>query len=116
MARTRSELPTSVEALQALVVELQERVDLLEEWNRLLKSQKFGARSEKISAEQGRLFNEAEVEAETDAEASGEPGSSPSPHTRATSHGEGLYPTFFPWRRSSAQETLRQRSTLERAA
>lgn len=96
MARTRSELPTSVEALQALVVELQERVDLLEEWNRLLKSQKFGARSEKISAEQGRLFNEAEVEAETDAEASGEPGSIAVPaHTRDKPRRRPL-PDFLP--------------------
>jgi transposase len=83
MART-PEMPSSVDALQELVVTQQalleekdhelnakqstideqaERLAFLEEWNRLLRSQKFGARSEKISAEQGRLFNEAEVEA-----------------------------------------------------
>jgi transposase len=63
MARTGSELPTDVEALQQLVVEQQERIRLLEEWNRLLKAQKFGSRSEKTPSEQARLFNEAELEA-----------------------------------------------------
>ncbi len=85
MART--ELPASIEALQELVIQQQvlleansrdletkqttidqqaERLAFLEEWNRLLRSQKFGARSEKIPPEQGRLFNEAELEAEHD--------------------------------------------------
>ncbi|MCP5055137.1 MAG: IS66 family transposase [bacterium] len=66
MARTS--MPTSVDALQGLVVELQstideqaERVAFLEEWNRLLRAQRFGSRSEKAPPEQGRLFNEAEV-------------------------------------------------------
>ena len=73
-------LPSSVDALQELVVHQQslldakqstieqqaERLAFLEEWNRLLRSQRFGARSEKIPAEQGRLFNEAELEASQD--------------------------------------------------
>ena len=63
MARTGDALPTDVEALQQLVLEQQERIRLLEEWNRLLKSQKFGSRSEKAPAGQERLFNEAELEA-----------------------------------------------------
>jgi len=69
MARTGG-MPTSVDALQQLVAEqqaqldaMQERLGFLEEWNRLLRSQKFGSRSEKIPAEQERLFNEAEIEA-----------------------------------------------------
>ena len=73
----RKELPSSVDTLQELVVHQQslldakqstieqqaERLAFLEEWNRLLRSQKCGAKSEKIPAEQGRLFNEAELEA-----------------------------------------------------
>ena len=73
----RLELPSSVDALQEIVlqqhcdlaakqstIEMQaERLAFLEEWNRLLRSQRFGARSEKIPPEQGRLFNEAELEA-----------------------------------------------------
>ena len=69
MART-PELPSSVEALQHLVEELQSTVDeqagrlaFLEEWNRLLRSQRFGSKSEKVPAEQRGLFNEAELEA-----------------------------------------------------
>ena len=80
-------LPSSVDALQELVLQQQtlleaksldlaakqltieqqaERLSFLEEWNRLLRSQRFGARSEKIPPEQGRLFNEAELEAADD--------------------------------------------------
>jgi transposase len=80
----RTELPASVDALQELVLEQQaqietkdldleakqatieqlaERIAFLEEWKRLVTSQRFGARSEKIPPEQGRLFNEAELEA-----------------------------------------------------
>jgi len=80
MARTG--LPTSVDALQELVAqqrilldqsaidldakqstidEQAERVAFLEEWNRLLRAQRFGSRSERIPPEQGRLFNEAET-------------------------------------------------------
>ncbi len=81
------ELPSSVDALHQIVREQQvlldaksldleakqltidqqaERLALLEEWNRLLRSQRFGARSEKTPPEQGRLFNEAELEANDD--------------------------------------------------
>ncbi len=84
MARTTA-LPTSVEALQAMVIEQeavlarraaeleakQSKIDeqaahiaLLEEWKRLITSQRFAPKSEKLPAEQGWLFNEAEVEAE----------------------------------------------------
>jgi transposase len=66
----RTDIPASVDALQQIVREQQttieeqaERIAFLEEWKRLVTSQRFGSKSEKIPAEQGRLFNEAEVEA-----------------------------------------------------
>jgi transposase len=79
MART--DISSSVEALQQRVLEQQailesqqatideqnQRISLLEEWNRLLKSLRFGSRSEKMEGEQGRLFNEAELEASVEA-------------------------------------------------
>jgi transposase len=51
-------------AKQSIIDEQAERLSFLEEWNRLLRSQKFGSKSEKASVEQGRLFNEAEAEAD----------------------------------------------------
>ena len=72
MART--DIPSSVEALQQLVVSQQatideqhQRISLLEEWKRLAQSQRFGSRSERMEGEQGHLFNEAELEASTEA-------------------------------------------------
>ena len=73
MART--ELPASVEELQQLVLDQraeldakQTRIDeqaslisFLQEWKRLMESQRFGSRSERLVPEQGRLFNEAET-------------------------------------------------------
>ena len=66
----RPELPSSVDTLQELVLQQQstivqqaERIALLEEWKRLITSQRFASRSEKIPAEQGHLFNEAELDA-----------------------------------------------------
>ena len=55
-----------LEAKQLTIEQQAERLALLEEWNRLLRSQRFGAKSEKIPSEQGRLFNEAELEANDD--------------------------------------------------
>jgi len=81
MARTPV-LPSSVEALQAMVLEQQAALDanaveldarqstideqaqhiaMLEEWKRLVTSQRFAPKSEKVPPEQGRLFNEAEA-------------------------------------------------------
>jgi transposase len=75
MART--EIPSSVSALRKLVLHQQAELDakqstideqaalisFFREWKRLIDSQRFGSRSEKrIPDEQGRLFNEAEVE------------------------------------------------------
>ena len=75
MARTQ--LPSSVDALRDLVHRMQtqldenestisaqaERITFLEEWKRLMDSQRFGSRSERLSVDQYPLFNEAEVEA-----------------------------------------------------
>lgn len=68
MARTP--MPSSVEELQALVTQQQTMIEerdalisFLREWKRLVESQRFAAKSERFaSEEQGRLFNEAEVE------------------------------------------------------
>jgi transposase len=74
MART--EMPSSVDALRDLVHRMQtqldenastistqaERIAFLEEWKRLMDSQRFGSRSERLSVDQYPLFNEAEVE------------------------------------------------------
>jgi transposase len=75
MART--ELPSSVDALRDIVHRMQtqldknestisaqaERIAFLEEWKRLMDSQRFGSRSERLAVDQYSLFNEAEVEA-----------------------------------------------------
>ena len=80
MART--DIPSSVDALQQLVRAQQAALDakqatideqaalitFFQEWKRLIDSQRFGSRSEKIPPEQGRLFNEAEIEATAGAE------------------------------------------------
>ena len=59
MART--DIPSSVDALQQLVREQQTTIDeqaqlitFFREWKRLIDSQRFGSRSEKIPPEQGR--------------------------------------------------------------
>jgi len=56
---------STIDATQTQLDALREQISFLEEWNRLLRSQKYGARSEKIPPEQGRLFNEAELDAGT---------------------------------------------------
>ena len=106
----RKELPSSVDTLQELVLRQQllldakqstieqqaERLALLEEWNRLLRSQRFGARSEKIPAEQGRLFNEAELEAaQSEDGESGETETLVPAHTRRR-RGRRPLPDFLP--------------------
>ena len=74
MPETPAELPETIEELRALVflqqekqtqheVELSERneeISQLREYIRLLKSQRFGARSERSHSSQLGLFNEAE--------------------------------------------------------
>jgi len=99
----RTELPSSVDALQQLVVDQQttidqqaERLAFLEEWNRLLRSQKFGAKSEKIPPEQGRLFNEAELEQDGHVESESHEAEVEVPaHTRRK-HGRRPLPDFLP--------------------
>jgi transposase len=100
MART--DMPSSVDALTQLVHEQQQTIDeqaerlaFLEEWNRLLRSQRFGARSEKrVSDEQGRLFNEAEVEASAGVEDDTDAIAVPA-HTRRK-RGRKPLPDFLP--------------------
>ena len=109
MART--ELPTSIEALRDLVVQQQalldekqstietqaEKIAYLEEWKRLIDSQRFAAKSEKASSDQFPLFNEAEVEARAlDGEPDDETISVPA-HTRKK-RGRRPLPEFLPVR------------------
>ena len=102
MART--ELPSSVDALRDLVVEQQrlideqaEKIAYLEEWKRLIDSQRFGSKSEKTSPDQFPLFNEAEVEAaDSDNETEEDTISVPA-HTRKK-RGRRPLPEFLPVR------------------
>jgi transposase len=116
MART--ELPSSIEALQDLVGQQQalleakdeeitdqrttietqaEKIAYLEEWKRLIDSQRFGSKSEKAAPDQFPLFNEAEVEATGEAgEAEDDTVSVPA-HTRKKRGGRSL-PEFLPVR------------------
>ena len=57
-------LPNDLDALQALVLKLQQENRHLQEQVRLLLHKRFGAKSEKYPAEQSDLFNEAEAYAE----------------------------------------------------
>lgn len=102
MART--ELPSSVDALRDLVVEQQrlideqaEKIAFLEEWKRLIDSQRFASRSEKASPDQFPLFNEAEVEAATADEETDEDTISVPAHTRKK-RGRKPLPEFLPVR------------------
>lgn len=102
MART--ELPSSVDALRDLVVEQQrlideqaEKIAYLEEWKRLIDSQRFASKSEKASPDQFPLFNEAEVEAAAEAEETEEDTISVLAHTR-TKRGRRPLPEFLPVR------------------
>lgn len=67
------ELPQDAEQLRELVIGLRstvdeqaERIAQLEEWVRLLRSQRFGRSSEKLSVDQLGLFNEAEQAVDAD--------------------------------------------------
>ena len=109
MART--ELPSSVDALRDLVVEQQrlidekqatietqaEKIAYLEEWKRLIDSQRFASRSEKASPDQFPLFNEAEVEAAAVDEETEEDRISVPAHTRKK-RGRKPLPEFLPVR------------------
>lgn len=114
MART--ELPSSVDALRELVVQQQalleakqstieanqctideqaQLITFFREWKRLIESQRFSSRSEKLSPEQGYLFNEAEVESTADAEAGASDDVAVPAHTRRN-RGRRPLPDFLP--------------------
>jgi transposase len=74
MARVVNDLPENIDALKALIVvneqillEKEQRIAVLEEQLRLMMHKRFGASSEKASADQLGLFNEAEAVSETPA-------------------------------------------------
>lgn len=125
MATTPADLPDSIEDLRALVFlqqgqlaehqeqnakhqeeatkyeqticEYGEEVSQLREYIRLLKSQRFGAKSERTSPDQMGLFNEAEVLCE-EAEAEGEDNAEievPA-HTRRKRGGRKPLPDYLP--------------------
>jgi hypothetical protein len=71
MVKVANDLPENIDALKALIVaneqmllEKEQRIAVLEEQLRLLMHKRFGASSEKASADQLGLFNEAEATAE----------------------------------------------------
>ena len=118
MART--ELPSSIEELRDLALRQQaqleenestistqaERIAFLEEWKRLMDSQRFGSRSERLSIDQYPLFNEAEVEA-SEAETIADEVAVPA-HTRKK-RGRRPLPDFLP-----VQEILHDLSDEEK--
>jgi transposase len=109
MART--DLPSSIEALRDLVVQQQalldekqstietqaEKIAYLEEWKRLIDSQRFASKSEKVSTDQFPLFNEVEVEAAASADTREEDAISVPAHTRKK-RGRRPLPEFLPVR------------------
>ena len=109
MTKTPAELPETIEELRALVflqqenheVELSERneeISQLREYIRLLKSQRFGARSERSHISQLGLFNEAEAIAdEDDAQTESDVATIEVPaHTRRKRGGRRPLPAFLP--------------------
>ena len=119
---TPADLPDSVEDLRALVLSQQAEIEVraeqaakheqtifeyteeigqLREYIRLLKSQRFGPRSERTSSEQMGLFNEAEVTAEEGAGEEAEAGSGEAvievpAHTRRKRGGRRPLPAYLP--------------------
>lgn len=86
-------LPEDVESLKTLVMERDLEIQQLREYVRLLKSQRFGASSERIHRDQLGLFNEAEQLVDED-----EPEESPievPSHTRARG-GRRRLPAWMP--------------------
>jgi len=97
-------LPETVEELQALVLSqqdqlsgYQEQVSQLHEYIRLLKSQRFGPRSERTLPDQRGLFNEAETLVDATHEPVEEDACIEVPaHTRRKQGGRRPLPAFFP--------------------
>ncbi len=109
MATTPAELPGTIEELRALVllqqgnheVELSERneeISQLREYIRLLKSQRFGPRSERSHPSQMGLFNEAEsiVDEDEGLEGREAPTIEVPAHTRRKRGGRKPLPAFLP--------------------
>ncbi|GAF92388.1 unnamed protein product, partial [marine sediment metagenome] len=61
MPTSSTSLPDEVEALRKIIAQQAEQISALEEYVRLLKHHRFGARSERASIDQLGLFNEAEA-------------------------------------------------------
>jgi transposase len=61
MSTSSNSLPDDVEALREIIAQQAEQISALEEYVRLLKHHRFGARSERASIDQLGLFNEAEA-------------------------------------------------------
>lgn len=91
-----TELLQDVETLQAMLAERDTEIAQLREYIRLLKSQHFGAKSERSHRDQLGLFNEAEALAAAAAsERNDEPGIAVAAHTR-TPRGRRPLPAWMP--------------------
>jgi transposase len=96
------ELPEDVDALRALALQQQTKIDALgaqirqlEEYVRLLKHQRFGRTSEKADPAQRGLFNEAEILADAAAKEDEPAGVEVAAHTRSP-RGRRPLPDFLP--------------------
>ena len=89
-------LPQDIETLQTMLAERDSEIAQLREYIRLLKSQRFGATSERAHRDQLGLFNEAEALAASGSEAlEEEPGVPVAAHTR-TPRGRRPLPAWMP--------------------
>jgi len=92
---TIEEKQSTIEANQCTIDEQAQLIAFFREWKRLIDSQRFGSRSEKwVSDEQGRLFNEAEIEASAGADGDTDAIAVPA-HTRKN-RGRRSLPDFLP--------------------
>ncbi len=114
MSKDTSPLPDDVDALKALLIEQQGRIEQLQTDNRQYKIQvltlqeqlnlaiakRYAASSEKISADQLRLFDEAEAdvnaEQDDDAETNDNDTIAVDAHTRTTKRGRKPLPDVLP--------------------
>ena len=84
-----------LETQQAQILEQASLISFLQEWKRLMESQRFGSRSERLVPEQGHLFNEAETLA---GESGEEPGAIAVPEHTRNKGGRRPLPDFLPVR------------------
>jgi transposase len=97
VARQQATLDQQQEVLdrqQAMIDERDALISFYREWKRLMDSQRFGSKSEKLSTGQGQLFNEAELEAASSEAVEPDEVSVPA-HTRKKS-GRRPLPDFLP--------------------